>query len=85
MSRLMTTAELAERLHLNEETVRRLVREQRIPAIRICRVLRFDAEAVEAAIARASGTAPARDRGDLQPVRRQRDLRTVRGPAQANV
>jgi excisionase family DNA binding protein len=59
----MTTAELAQQLHLNEETVRKLARARVIPCIRLVRTLRFDLEAVEAAIAKASAAAPAR----LQP------------------
>jgi excisionase family DNA binding protein len=66
MCRLLSTAELAEQLHLGPETIRRLARARVIPAVRICRVLRFDFEAVEQALARASEPAPGR-RAKLQP------------------
>jgi excisionase family DNA binding protein len=60
MARLLNTVELAEQLQLHPETIRRMAREKTIPVVRFCRVLRFDPEAVEAAIrsnvAAASGS-----------------------------
>lgn len=48
---LITSRELAGRLKLCEETVRRLAREHVIPSIRIgAKTLRFDAQAVESAL-----------------------------------
>jgi excisionase family DNA binding protein len=66
MSRLLTTAELAEQLHMNEETVRKLAREKRIPSIRLTRTWRYDPAAVEQALAKASEPAPA-DAERMQP------------------
>jgi excisionase family DNA binding protein len=50
-SELLTACELADRLKLCEETVRRLARDGVIPSFRIGgRTIRFDAQAVEAAL-----------------------------------
>jgi excisionase family DNA binding protein len=66
MTWLLSVREVAQRLQVNPETVRRLARCGVIPAVRICSRLRFRPEDVEAALAKATRTAPAR-RARLQP------------------
>ena len=52
---LLTCGELAIRLRLKPETVRRWVRQKRVPAIRLSpKVVRFDWEAVRRALASVS-------------------------------
>ena len=50
---LMTLAEVAERLGVNQRHVRRLVSERRIPYLKWGHLLRFDADEVEAWLDRA--------------------------------
>jgi excisionase family DNA binding protein len=59
MGRLLSTTELAAQLNLHAETIRRLARERRIPSVRICRVLRFDPDAVEQALLKSQGPSAA--------------------------
>jgi excisionase family DNA binding protein len=69
MTRLLSTNEVAARFGLHPDTVRRLTRAGKLPAIRLCRCLRYRLEDVEAALAKAAlpaAPAPGR-RGKLQP------------------
>jgi excisionase family DNA binding protein len=53
---LLTPAELAERLHVSPDTLRRWARRGRIPVIRAStKVLRFDLDAVLAALRMENG------------------------------
>ena len=55
MTELVTAEEVAERLRLRPDTVRRWTREGRIPSIRLsAKVIRFDLDDVEAALRRES-------------------------------
>jgi excisionase family DNA binding protein len=45
--KILTITEVAERLGMHPVTVYRLVKEARLPAFRIGRMLRFDAEQLE--------------------------------------
>ena len=60
MSTLQTASELAPSLKISERTLRRWAQQNIVPAIRVTRrTLRFDPQAVEAAL-RQSHPAPAR-------------------------
>jgi len=51
MSELLTTAEVAKRYRIGEQTIRNWAKSGRIPSIRLgYNCLRFDAAAVEAAL-----------------------------------
>ena len=50
-TRLITTSELASRLGVTSDTIRKWARDGRVPCLRVCRkTLRFDAAAVVAAL-----------------------------------
>jgi len=46
----LTTQEMAARIHLHERTLLRLASDRKVPYLRAGRALRFDPEAVEAAL-----------------------------------
>jgi excisionase family DNA binding protein len=54
MPRLLTRAQVAERLGLSRYTVRNLALRHRLPVVRLGRRMLFDAEQVEEAIRRAT-------------------------------
>jgi excisionase family DNA binding protein len=59
VQRLLTTAQVAERLAVSARTVQRLVAAGLLPALRLgVRLLRFDPEAVERWIAAAGASRP---------------------------
>lgn len=47
---LLTLSQVALRLHVSEDAVRGYVREGWLPAMRVGKLLRFDSDAVEAAL-----------------------------------
>lgn len=60
MSRLLTVAEVADRLQLSHATVRRMAKEHRITFIRLSGQLRFPEDALEAYLTAARVEAVAR-------------------------
>ena len=57
MQSTLTTAQLAARLQVTTQTIRRLVNQRRIPMFRVSeRIFRFDPEAVEKSLLAQSST-----------------------------
>lgn len=55
---LLTTAEMAKRLRVGSETLRRFVRDGIVPAVRLSpKVIRFDPDDVATALRKQSGKA----------------------------
>lgn len=79
--RLVTAKDLARTLGLSLGTVYRMVREGRIPAIRVGtgRVLRFDPEHVRRALARASRTTRPTETREPDPLLGLHDLAVETG------
>jgi len=46
-TKLLTVHDVASKLQVCEETIRRWVREDRLPSIRVGRLIRFDPKAIE--------------------------------------
>lgn len=67
---LLTATELAEYLKIHVRTVRRWVREGRLPAIRMGRGLRFASDDVDEAVRRGrSASGPGRDVRDVKDLK----------------
>jgi excisionase family DNA binding protein len=56
MTAVLTTEQLAKKMHLSPRKIRQLVRQGALPALPFSRVLRFSEAAVEEALRRASDT-----------------------------
>jgi excisionase family DNA binding protein len=70
--RLATTDEAADRYRISPESIRRGVRDKRLPALRVGRQLRFDLDELDALFARPAERDPA---GSLTTTRPQRKPR----------